>query len=357
VVMRCLRKKPEERYRSAELLVEALSRAESEATKAHPYSTPAGSSVQVEGSFTTLAVPPAPAADYDSKAERACDATANKLEIAHVLFLDIVGYSRLSLNTQPQVLQELQQIVSSSAEFVNAAKQDLIALPTGDGMALSFFSNPEAPLRCALSIAATLRQNPRIQLRMGLHSGPVYRVRDIKDNINVAGGGINFAQRVMDCGDAGHILASSTISDLLTQNDTWESCMHELGVAEVKHGVKLRIFNVYTRDAGNPAVPAKLLKKVGVSASTNSVAVLTPPPVQESRTSTIKSGPVSITPAILEQAAKALAVYIGPIAKVMAKRAAQTCTSAKEFYTTLAEEIDSAQDREKFINSRPRNWF
>ncbi len=352
-VMRCLRKKPEDRL-NAEQLVEALSRAETEVLKTP---TPSGMytpDFTTSAAFKTLAVPPTPTPDYDSKVEKQ-GSLDPKLEIAHVLFLDIVGYSRLQLNAQAQVLQELQQVVTRTPEYMGATKDDLIALPTGDGMALSFFRNPEAPLRCALYIAAMLRQNPRVQLRMGLHSGPVYRVRDIKDNINVAGGGINFAQRVMDCGDAGHILASGTIADLLTQHHSWESCMHELGVAEVKHGVKLRIFNVHTPDAGNPAVPEKLLNKVGISAGSSSVAVLTPPPIQEARSTTMKSGPVPLTPSVVEQAARDLAAYIGPIAKLIVKRACLNCASAKELYTKLAEEIDSPKEREKFMNSRPRN--
>ena len=192
---------------------------------------------------------------------------------------------------------------------------------------------------------------------MGLHSGPVYRVRDIKDNINVAGGGINFAQRVMDCGDAGHILASGTIAYLLTQNHSWEAYMHELGVAEVKHGIKLRIFNVHTPDLGNPAVPEKLANKARASgsSSTGSVAVLTPPPIQQSRISNLPSGPVALTPALVDQASRELALYIGPIAKLIAKRASANCSTAKELYTALAQEIDSPKEREKFINSRPRN--
>ena len=354
-VMRCLRKKPQERFANAEQLVEALSRAEEELLR-----TPTSTGIQSPNfttgpAFKTLAVPPAPTPGIDLRSENEGRALDPKVEIAHVLFLDVVGYSRLQLNTQASVLEELQQVVTSTPEYMSATKDDLIALPTGDGIALSFFRNPEAPLRCALYIAAILRHNPRMQLRMGLHSGPVYRVRDIKDNTNVAGGGINFAQRVMDCGDAGHILASGTIADLLIQHHSWESCLHELGVAEVKHGVKLRIFNVHTPDAGNPAVPEKLLNKVGVSAGSSSVAVLTPPPIQEEQKSTMKSGPVALTPAVVEQAAKELATYIGPIAKLIVKRASLNCSSAKELYTVLAEEIDSPKEREKFMNSRPRN--
>ncbi len=356
-VMRCLRKKPEDRYPTAAQLLEALNRAEAETLRVPSPSSIYASRTPTDPALKTLAVLPSPVLDLDSKAEKNATPPDRKLEIAHVLFLDIVGYSRLPLNTQATVLQELQRIVTSTPDYKSAACDDLITLPTGDGMALSFFTNPEAPLRSALYIASSLRQNPDMQLRMGLHSGPVYRVRDIKDNINVAGGGINFAQRVMDCGDAGHILASGTIADLLTQNHSWESSLQELGVAEVKHGIKLRIFNVLTPEAGNPAVPERLLNKARVSGSSSaaSVAVLTPPPIQESRANNLPSGPVALTPGLVEQAGRELALYIGPIAKLIAKRASVNCSTAKELYTALAQEIDSPKEREKFINSRPRN--
>ena len=357
-VMRCLRKKPEDRFAGATQLVDALSRAEAEAISVPPpsYLTPRATTPPTDQALKTLAVHPAPGMSTDSPAESTITPPDRKLEIAHVLFLDVVGYSRLSLSTQASVLQQLQQIVTSTPEYKSAAGNDLIALPTGDGMALSFFTNPEAPLRCALHIGGLLRSNPAVQVRMGLHSGPVYRVRDIKDNINVAGGGINLAQRVMDCGDAGHILASGTIADLITQSQDWDSCMHEVGIAEVKHGVKIRIVNVHTPEAGNPAVPEKLLAKARAAGNTgaSSVAVLTPPPVQEAKTD-LQSGPIALTPAIVDQAARLLATFIGPIAKVIVKRAAVNCSTVKELYTALAQEIDSPAERQRFLNSRPRN--
>ena len=129
--------------------------------------------------------------------------------MAHVLFMDIVGYSKLPMDRQEVVLRTLQAVVSATSEFLQAqANQEMIRLPTGDGMALVFFGDAEAATRCALEVSRTLKPHPEIPLRMGLHSGPVYRVADINANQNVAGGGINIAQRVMDCGDAGHILAS-----------------------------------------------------------------------------------------------------------------------------------------------------
>ena len=358
-VMRCLRKDPNDRFQGAAQLVEALARAEAEAASVPQpsYMTPRiSTSASDQAAFKTLAVPPAPGLGTDSLADSQVTPPDRKLEIAHVLFLDVVGYSRLPLSAQATVLHQLQQIVTSTPDYKSAACNDLIALPTGDGMALSFFTNPEAPLRSALHIAALLRSNPAIQVRMGLHSGPVYRVRDIKDNINVAGGGINLAQRVMDCGDAGHILASGTIADLLTQSQDWDSCMHEVGIAEVKHGVKIRIVNVHTPEAGNPAVPEKLLAKARATGGSGagSVAVLTPPPVQEPKPD-LQSGPIALTPAIVDQAARLLATFIGPIAKVIVKRAAVNCSTVKELYTTLAQEIDSPAERQRFLNSRPRN--
>jgi class 3 adenylate cyclase/Flp pilus assembly protein TadD len=184
---------------------------------------------------------------------------STKLEIAHVLFMDIVGYSKLPMDHQQAVLHTLQGVVSSTSEFLQAqTSQKMIRLPTGDGMALVFFEDAEAAARCALEVSRALKSHPEILLRIGLHSGPVYRVADINANENVAGGGINIAQRVMDCGDAGHILASQSVADVLGQLSNWKGCLHELGVAEVKHGVRVHLYNVYTNDAGNSVLPSKI---------------------------------------------------------------------------------------------------
>jgi eukaryotic-like serine/threonine-protein kinase len=185
--------------------------------------------------------------------------TSAKLEMAHVLFMDIVGYSKLPIDHQQTVLQTLQKITCASPEFIQAREsQQLINLPTGDGMALVFFGDPEAPARCAFELSRALKSHPEISLRMGIHSGPVYRVADINTNQNVAGGGINIAQRVMDCGDAGHILASRAIAEMLEQVSNWAPAIHDLGEAEVKHGVRVRIYNLFTEDAGNPEIPQKI---------------------------------------------------------------------------------------------------
>lgn len=180
-------------------------------------------------------------------------------ETAHVLFMDIVGYSKMLIDQQPVCLQKLQSIVGRTEDFNRAqATKQLIRLPTGDGIALVFFGDPEAPVRCAVDIAYGLKDCPEVKLRMGIHSGLVYRMADINTNMNVAGGGINIAQRVMDCGDAGHILVSRRVADDLTQLARWAPSLHDIGEAEVKHGVRLSLFNLYTADVGNPDVPAKL---------------------------------------------------------------------------------------------------
>lgn len=180
-------------------------------------------------------------------------------ETAHVLFMDIVAYSKMLIDEQSACLQKLQAIVGKTDDFGRAQRtQQLIRLPTGDGIALVFFGDPEAPVRCALEISRALKECPEIQLRMGVHSGLVFRTSDINTNMNVAGGGINIAQRVMDCGDAGHILVSKRVADDLGQLARWASQLHDIGEAEVKHGVRVHLFNLYTDELGNPEIPAKL---------------------------------------------------------------------------------------------------
>lgn len=181
-----------------------------------------------------------------------------QLEIAHVLFTDIVGYSKLLINEQRALLDALNQIVRSTEEFRNAeAAGTLIKLPAGDGMALVFYNSPEAPVECALEISRLLKQHPELRVRMGVHSGPVSGVLDVSEQANVAGAGINFAQRVMDCGDAGHILLSKRVADDLGQYAHWRPHLHDLGECEVKHGARVSVVNLYTDDLGNPAVPEK----------------------------------------------------------------------------------------------------
>jgi TolB-like protein/Tfp pilus assembly protein PilF len=184
------------------------------------------------------------------------------LEIAHLLLIDAVGYSKLLVNEQIKLLQELNQIVRSTECFRTAEKTGkLIRVSTGDGMALLFFHSPEEPVRCALEISKTLQEHPHIQLRMGVHSGPVNQVTDVNDKTTVAGAGINVAQRVMDCGDAGHILLSGHIAEDLTQYRHWQPYLHDLGEYEVKHGLRLHLVNLYKDNLGNPHLPDKLKRR------------------------------------------------------------------------------------------------
>ena len=185
-----------------------------------------------------------------------------QLEIAHLLLIDIVGYSKLLVNEQIEALQELARIVRSTECFRNAEeKGKLIRVPTGDGMALLFFRSPEEPVRCALEISQKLTETSTVRLRMGIHSGPVNQVRDVNDTISVAGSGINVAQRVMDCGDAGHILLSKHVADDLVQYRHWQPYLHDLGEYEVKHGLRLNIVNLYKDGLGNPNLPEKLKRR------------------------------------------------------------------------------------------------
>src|SRR5438093_4708927 len=182
-----------------------------------------------------------------------------QLEIAHVLFTDIVGYSKLPINEQRALVERLNEIVRSTDEFQAAETAGrLIKIPTGDGITLVFYQSPEAPVECALEISRALKKHPELQLRMGIHSGPVSGVIDVTGKANVAGAGINMAQRVMDCGDAGHILLSKHVAEDLEQYPHWQPYLHELGECEVKHGVRVSLVNLYTEELGNPAIPEKL---------------------------------------------------------------------------------------------------
>src|SRR5213079_149786 len=185
--------------------------------------------------------------------------TQLRLEIAHVLFMDIVGYSKLLIDEQSEALQELNEIVrkTDAVRTAEAAGQ-LIFLPTGDGMSLVFTGSVEDPVECALQISQVLRAQPSLPVRMGIHSGPVHHVVDVNNRENIAGAGINTAQRVMDCGDAGHILVSKRVADDLAQYRRWQPYLHELGDFEVKHGVVVSIVNLYADVVGNPNPPERL---------------------------------------------------------------------------------------------------
>src|SRR5882762_2627836 len=187
-----------------------------------------------------------------------------KFEIGHVLFIDIVGYSKLLINEQSEQIQKLKEIVRATEQFRLAeAEGKLLRLPTGDGGALVFRTNVEAPALCALEITRELqkhpgsKEKPQLRLRMGIHSGPVNEVVDLNEQANIAGAGINIAQRVMDCGDAGHILVSKRVADDLEHYSQWRSLLHELGECEVKHGLRISLLNLYGEETGNPELPEK----------------------------------------------------------------------------------------------------
>src|SRR6266550_6013368 len=190
-----------------------------------------------------------------------------ELEVVHVLFLDIVGYSRRLTNEQQTLIDQLNQVVRSSEEFQSAeAAGRLIKIPTGDGMALVFYKSPAQPVECALEISHALKTHPELRVRMGVHSGPVSAVTDLNDCTNAAGIGINMAQRVMDCGDAGHILLSQRVAEDLAQYGEWQPQLHDLGEVEVKHGVRVHVFNLYNKELGNREVPEKLRQAKGQTA-------------------------------------------------------------------------------------------
>ena len=181
-----------------------------------------------------------------------------QLEIAHVLFIDIVGYSKLSISDQHATVEELTRIVRASEQFQRAeAASRLTRIPTGDGMALAFYTSPEAPAQCAVEISRALKEHPRLQLRMGIHSGPVGGVVDVNERANLAGAGLNMAQRVMDCGDAGHILLSKHVAEDLEEYQRWRPLLHDLGSCEVKHGVRVSVVNLYNDQFGNAKLPQR----------------------------------------------------------------------------------------------------
>src|SRR2546429_6943563 len=182
-----------------------------------------------------------------------------QLEIAHVLFIDTVGYSKLSINEQRGAVDELTQIVRATEQFQRAeAARRLLKIPTGDGMVLVFYASPEAPAQCAVEISRALKEHPRLRLRMGIHSGPVSGVVDVTERANLAGAGINIAKRVMDCGDAGHILLSKHVAEDLEEYEKWRPLLHDLGSCEVKHGMRVSVVNLHDDQIGNATLPRRL---------------------------------------------------------------------------------------------------
>ena len=182
-----------------------------------------------------------------------------QLEIGHVLFIDLVGYSKFSINDQHAAVEQLNRVVRASEQFQQTETASrLLKIPTGDGMALIFYSTPEAPVQCALEISRSLKRYPQLQVRMGIHSGPVSVVMDVNERANLAGAGMNIAERVMDCGDAGHILLSKRVAEDLETHEKWRPLLHDLGSCEVKHGVRVAVVNLYADQVGNAKVPLKL---------------------------------------------------------------------------------------------------
>src|SRR6476619_5928639 len=182
-----------------------------------------------------------------------------ELEIGHVLFIDIVGYSKLLITEQSEQLQTLKEIVRPTEQFrIAEAAGKLLRLPTGDGGALVFRTGPDAPVLCALEIGKALKNHPELRVRMGIHSGPVNEISDLNEHAAIAGAGINMAQRVMDCGDAGHILLSKHVADDLEQYPRWQANLYDLGECEVKHGVRIGLANLYDSEVGNSQLPKKL---------------------------------------------------------------------------------------------------
>jgi serine/threonine protein kinase len=187
------------------------------------------------------------------------DSSLRSVHLAHVLFCDIVGYSLLPIDRQTRLMQTLQQIVGQTADYQRAQRKgQLVRLPAGDGMALAFLQDVTAPIRCACDIVRAVQAHGEIGLRIGIHSGPVYMSADINANRNVVGSGVNLAQRVMDCGNAGHILISRNVAEVLQEISHWRPLLHDLGAHEVKHGLRIHLFNLYSNEVGNPAIPTKV---------------------------------------------------------------------------------------------------
>src|SRR5947208_6507046 len=244
-----------------------------------------------------------------------------QLEIAHVLFTDIVGYSKLSINDQHAAVEELNQIVRASQQFQRPeAANRLLKIPTGDGIALVFYMSPEAPAQCAVEISRALKEHPGLQLRMGIHSGPVSGVVDVNERANIAGAGINIAQRVMDCGDAGHILISKHAAEDLEEYEHWQPHLHDLGECEVKHGVRVHVVNLYTDELGNPEMPEKFKQAAG----TRRTAAATSGPTER---------PTARRLAIIGAVLRMIAAVVSGLLVFLAKRAptrAITSTVAPE---------------------------
>jgi TolB-like protein/integral membrane sensor domain MASE1/class 3 adenylate cyclase/Tfp pilus assembly protein PilF len=251
------RRRVEEELQQQKVVVETANRTKDHfpAMLSHELRTPI---TPVNSALESLETEPAQT-EEDESVEPKSDL---EFDIAHLLLIDVADYSKLSNDEQIELLQELNQIVRSTECFRSAeASGNLNRVPMGDGMALLFFHSPEEPVRCALEISRALQDHPYIRLRMGVHSGPVNRITDVNDKTNFVGSGINVAQRVLDCSDAGHILLSAHVAEDLAHYRQWQPCLHDLGECEVKHGLHLHLFNLYKENLGNPQVPEKLRRR------------------------------------------------------------------------------------------------
>jgi class 3 adenylate cyclase len=276
IVKRALAKKMEERYQSASALLADLKklrhRLEFESELAGAATGPSDSERQTL--FQHVKTNESIVAETSPKLVTPLES----VNIAHVLFCDVVGYSLLPIDRQTQLMRTLQHLVRQTEEYRRADNDgQLVRLPAGDGMALAFLQDVTAPVRCACEIVRALKSQPEIGLRIGIHSGPVFQSADINAIRNVVGSGINLAQRVMDCGDAGHILVSRNVAEVLEQISHWRPLLHDLGERKVKHEVKIHLFNLYSDEVGNPALPTKFQtqkppEKDGAAASKSSEA-------------------------------------------------------------------------------------
>jgi TolB-like protein/class 3 adenylate cyclase/Tfp pilus assembly protein PilF len=278
--------------------------------------------------------------------------TKLRLEIAHVLFVDIVGYSKLRINQQSELLRELNEIVSGTSQFREAdAEGKLIRLPTGDGMALVFRTNPAAPAQCALEISQALKSHPNIQLRMGIHSGPVNEVADVNQRANIAGAGINIAQRVMDCGDAGHILVSKHVAEDLEHHDHWQPLLHDLGECEVKHGARVHVVNLYTEELGNPGIPEKFRNSQQTAAGT-------PPAItKRAKPSFFGVGVIVVTLSLIALAIVAI-IFTPAILRSREKAQRNNPTRPKEMSaTTIADKSIAVLPFENLSSDKENAFF
>jgi TolB-like protein/class 3 adenylate cyclase len=274
-----------------------------------------------------------------------------RLEIAHVLFIDIVGYSKLLITEQSELVRKLTEVVRETEAFRFAdAAGELVRIPTGDGMALVFRNSPEAPVQCALELSKKLKAHPELGVRMGVHSGPVNEVADVNERTNITGAGINVAQRVMDCGDAGHILLSKRVADDLEQYPQWRSHLHELGECEVKHGAHVHVVNLYTQEVGNPEIPEKFR-------DSQQTASGTPPAIAKRvKPSFFGIGVVVITVSLIALAIVAL-IFTPAILRSREKAQRNNLTRPKETSATAIPEKSIAVLPFENLSSDKENAF